>query len=250
MSNLDNWDGAYKSDDYYRQIISNTRDAAVTESRFLTRTYVNLTGAVLLFAALEALIFTFFGAEPILRAVAQSGRGLGIVMLALCFLGPMGVNAIISNAKTRFGYYVALVAYVVLYTVLFIPILSIASSFCGTAIIWQAVGLTAALFVALSAAVIMTRANFTFLRAGLAFGGIAALILIVASLLFGFELGAWFSIAMILLACGYILFETSVILHANDLDENSDVVAALTLFGSVMTLFFYILRLLLAFNRR
>ena len=250
MSDMFNNNETY-NDEYFRSLISSSQtNTAERESRFLVRAYANLTGAVLLFAVLEALIFAFVGSEPILRLLAASPRGVGFGMLGLCILGPMGVNAIIAKSKSRVGHYVALATYVVLYTLIFLPILTIAANFCGTAIIGQAIGLTIALFIALTSAVFMTRADFSFLRSGLVFVGIAAFILIVASLIFGFELGAWFSAVMILFACGYILYDTSNMLQASDVDESCDVLAALNLFGSVMTLFFYILRLLMAFNRR
>ncbi|MBQ2788578.1 MAG: hypothetical protein IJE97_03005, partial [Thermoguttaceae bacterium] len=38
-------------------------DDVGARSRFLTRTYLNLTGAVAAFAAIETLLFAFFGAE-------------------------------------------------------------------------------------------------------------------------------------------------------------------------------------------
>jgi FtsH-binding integral membrane protein len=71
--------------------------------------------------------------------------------------------------------------------------------------------------------------------------------LILASLIFGFSLGIVFTGAMIALACGYILYDTSnVMLHC---DETMDVVASIELFASLMTLFYYILHLLLSLNR-
>jgi FtsH-binding integral membrane protein len=102
-------------------------------------------------------------------------------------------------------------------------------------------------FVALTAAVFVTRKDFSFLRSFLVFASFAALGLILASLIFGFTLGIVFTGAMIALACGYILYDTSnVMLHC---DETMDVVASIELFASLMTLFYYILHLLLSLNR-
>ena len=67
--------------------------------------------------------------------------------------------------------------------------------------------------------------------------------LIVASILFGFTLGMFFSYAMIAFACGYILYDTSnVMLHYR---TSQHVAAALALFASVMLLFWYVLRVLI-----
>ncbi len=217
-------------------------------SRFLTKTYLNLTGAVAAFAAIETLLFAFFQAE-IVNLFTASGKLTGIVILALCLGGPFVANAILNASKTKFGHYVALAFYVAMYVLIFMPILAVALHFTdgGLGLIGQAAGLTISLFVALTAAVFVTRKDFSFLRAFLLFASFAALGLILASMLFGFALGAVFAGAMIALACGYILYDTSkVMLHC---DETMDVVASIELFASLMTLFYYVLQLLLSLNR-
>ena len=76
------------------------------------------------------------------------------------------------------------------------------------------------------------------------FGGFAALGLIVVAILFGFALGPIFTYAMIALACGYILYDTSnVMLHYR---IGQHVAAALALFAAVALLFWYILQLFLS----
>ena len=89
----------------------------------------------------------------------------------------------------------------------------------------------------------ITKKDFSFLRTALAIGGAAAMGLIVLSLVFGFNLGIVFSIAMVLLAAGQILYETSQIMAHDDPDRY--VGAALGLFASVALLFWYIIRILL-----
>jgi FtsH-binding integral membrane protein len=71
--------------------------------------------------------------------------------------------------------------------------------------------------------------------------------LIVCSILFSFNLGIIFSGAMVILACGYILFYTSNIMHHYGTEQY--VAAALALFASVALLFYYILRVVMAFGR-
>ena len=44
-------------------------------------------------------------------------------------------------------------------------------------------------------------------------GGVSALVLIVAAVLFGLSLGIWFSVAMIALAGASILYQTQTILR-------------------------------------
>ena len=64
---------------------------------------------------------------------------------------------------------------------------------------------------------------------------------IVVGILFQFALGPIFTYAMIALACGYILYDTSNVLHHYRIGQH--VVAALALFASVALLFWYILQL-------
>ena len=66
--------------------------------------------------------------------------------------------------------------------------------------------------------------------------------LIVAGILFGFDLGLWFSVGMVILASGSILYQTSNLIHKYQ--EHQHVAAALGLFASLMLLFWYILSIL------
>jgi FtsH-binding integral membrane protein len=78
--------------------------------------------------------------------------------------------------------------------------------------------------------------------------GFAALGLVLCGWLFGFSLGLWFTGAMILFACGYILYDTSNVLHHYRIGQH--VAASLALFASVALLFWYVLRLLMALSNR
>jgi FtsH-binding integral membrane protein len=73
--------------------------------------------------------------------------------------------------------------------------------------------------------------------------GFVAVGAIVVSIFFDWSLGIFFTVAMIALMGGYILYYTSVILHHYDTDMH--VAAALALFAAIATLFWWILRLLL-----
>ena len=72
--------------------------------------------------------------------------------------------------------------------------------------------------------------------------------LIVISIFTGFNLGLWFSGFMVAFAAGAILYTTSNILHHYGTEDH--VAAALALFASVAMLFWYVLRILLAFANR
>ena len=66
-------------------------------------------------------------------------------------------------------------------------------------------------------------------------------LLIVGAILFGAQLGTWFSVAMIALMGASILYNTQQILHRYPADAH--VGAAVNLFGSLMTMFWYVLSL-------
>lgn len=75
-----------------------------------------------------------------------------------------------------------------------------------------------------------------------------ALGVIVASYFLGFGLGLLFSFALVALASGYILYDTSrVMLHYR---TDQHVGAALELFASVALLFYYILQIVMNFSSR
>src|SRR5436853_341475 len=115
-------------------------------------------------------------------------------------------------------------------------------------ILGEAVVITMAIFIGLTATVFLTKKDFSFMRGALAIGTFAALGVILASMIFGFQLGAIFCGAMILLMAGYILFQTSIIMK--EFPPTHHVAAALLLFGTVATLFWYVLQFLMEMNRK
>ena len=102
--------------------------------------------------------------------------------------------------------------------------------------------ITMAIFVGLTATVFITKKDFSFLRGILMVLTFAALGVMIASWIFGFQLGAIWCALVIALMAGYILYETSSIMR--DFPPTFHVAAALMLFSTVATLFIYVLRLL------
>ena len=74
--------------------------------------------------------------------------------------------------------------------------------------------------------------------------GVLALVAIAAAVIFGFELGTWFSVGMIGVAGAAILYDTSNVIHRYP--EDRYVAAALQLFASVALMFWYVLRLFMS----
>ncbi len=129
--------------------------------------------------------------------------------------------------------------------VIFVPLLFVAMALTGdTSIIASAGWVTMLGFSLLTAIVVTTKKDFSFLGSMLKWGFALALVAIVAGVLFGFQLGTWFSVGMIALAGGAILYDTSKIMTTYP--EDRHVSAALELFASVALLFWYVLQLFLS----
>jgi len=211
-----------------------------TRARFITRTYSHLLGAVAMFTALEVLFFKTGAAETIARTM------LGLPWL-LVLGGFMLVSWIATSAAHRAvtlpAQYAALSAYVVVQALIFVPLLFIANQ-AAPGVIASAAGVTALGFAGLTAVACLSRKDFSFLGALLRWSAIAAIVAIVAGVLFGFQLGTWFSVGMIVFAGAAILFDTSNVLRSYP--EDRHVAASLQLFASVMLLFWYVIRLFLS----
>jgi FtsH-binding integral membrane protein len=132
---------------------------------------------------------------------------------------------------------------VVAEAIIFLPIMAI-STLLDPSIPMNAGIITGIVFGGLTALVFLTGTDFSGLGKFLWIGGLAAMGVIVASMVLGFGLGTWFSGAMILLASGYILYDTSNIMRHYRTDQH--VAAALALFASVALLLWYVMQLLIS----
>jgi FtsH-binding integral membrane protein len=225
-------------------------NAAVEDrAAFLVRTYLHLVGAIFAFVFLE----TFFFMTPIARIFAElvlmgplGGMGWLLVLggfMAVSYLAQWWAR---SGASPMMQY-AGLGLYVLAESVIFIPLLFIAATYDPAAI--PTAGLvTLVLFGGLTGIVFMTRKDFSFMKGILGVLALGALATIVCAVLFGFSLGVWFSGAMVVLMGGYILYYTSNVLLHYRTDQH--VAAALVLFSSIATLFWYVLRIFLQMNRR
>jgi len=108
--------------------------------------------------------------------------------------------------------------------------------------------LTAVSFSILTAIVFLSGADFSFLRTALIWGAFVAMGVIVCSAIFAFNLGIIFIGAMLLLAGGYILYDTSTILTHYRIGQH--VAASLALFASVALMFWYMVQLVMSVSRR
>lgn len=207
---------------------------------FIVRTYQHLLGAIVAFTAIEVFLFKSGYAQSIAEAFLSTSW----LLVLGGFLVVSWIASHVAHSSRSLGaQYAALAGFVVAEALIFVPLLYIAAK-AAPGVIQSAATVTLLGFTGLSAVVFFTRKDFSFLGGILRWGFILALVLIVAGVLFGFELGTYFSVAMIALAGGAILYDTSNVLH--HFPQDRYVGAALQLFASVALMFWYVLRLFLS----
>ena len=214
---------------------------------FIRNTYLHLAVAVMGFVFIEFLLFQLPITGYYLDFVFSTSINWLIILGLFMVVGNLANRWALSGASVGMQY-LGLAVYVVAEAFLFLPLLYIAAFYSTPDVIPTAALLTFTVFTGLSGYVLISRADFSFLRMGLTIAGFMALGLIVASIIFGFDLGLIFSVVMVGLAGGYVLYTTSNILHHYRTDQY--VAASLALFASMALMFWYILRILMRLNRR
>jgi hypothetical protein len=224
----------------YNTLVANASE--LDRAAFYRRTYAHVALAVLSFIVVEALLLEFIPENVIIGMMSSRYLWLGII--GLFWLGGTLSEKLVASAD-RNTQYLGLGAYVILEAIIFLPMIYIALIYSGGAAVIQQAGLiTLSMFTGLTAVVFLTNKDFSFLRTALVIGGFISIGLIVAGALFGFDLGLWFSVGMVVLASVSILYQTSQIKNQYETDQH--VAAALQIFSSVMLLFWYVLRILMS----
>jgi FtsH-binding integral membrane protein len=215
---------------------------AEARGAFLIRVYQHLGVAMAAFLAFEVLLFSTGLAEGIYDAVADSGGVWLLVLGAFMLVNWLATTAAhdLTNPGRQYG---GLFLIAGAEALIFAPFLHYLFNVegGGSATVASAAVVTILGFAGLTVVGLVTRTDLSFLRPLLLWGGVVALVLILAAVLFGLELGVWFSVAMIAFAGAAILYQTQTILRGYP--EEAHVGAAVQLFASVMLLFWYVLRL-------
>ena len=227
---------------------------------FVRKTYTHLTAAIYALVALEWFYFQSGIAESMTQTLLNTPYGM--IMMFGGFLLVSWIAEMWANSDSSKGMqYLGLSVYVIAESLFLAPILYFAQlraidlpnpfgaevgASMTVPVVPAAAVTTLLLFSVLTAIAWFSKADFSFMSAGLTIAGIAAFALIIASAIFGLHLGVWFSVAMIVFACAYILYDTSNVIHKYPADKY--VAASLALFASVALLFWYVLRLFMAFS--
>ena len=208
-------------------------------SNFIWKCYAHVVGAILAFAAVSVYLFT----SGISAAILEPMINNWFLVLGAFIIAGIGATHVAHRIESKNMQYAAFGAFVVLEALIFAPMLYVAYMM-EPGIIDSAAGVTILGSIGLIAVAMVTRKDFSFLRGMLVWVGILALVAIVGSILFGFHMGTWFSVAMIGFAGAAVLYDTSNIMHHYPADKH--VAAAMALFASIAMMFWYILRLFIS----
>jgi len=239
---------------------------------FLRRTYSLLGGALILWAVLTGAVMKFAtDFSWSFSKWALQGRWTWLAVIALFMVVGWIATKLAQSETSRGMQFFGLGLEVFAWSMLLQPVIWILMIYFGGdkaaqlaaiqttghplvdmsgdagTILFQAIGITLAIFIGLTAVVFVTKKDFSFLRGILSICTFAVLGVIVVSMLFGFSLGAIFCGAVILLMAGYILFQTSLVMK--EFPPTAYVAAALMLFSTVATLFWYVLQFLMSMRR-
>ncbi len=230
------------------------RYSATAALPYLRRVYLLFSGGVAV--AIAGALVALYAGEPTLLQTRDAVLAIPPmvafamqhwILMLLVYLGAFFVAS--SMRRARGLNVVALFAYTFVTGLFLAPTLFMAQAMAShgatldASPVRDAFLLTGGAFAGLSGYVLLSRKDFSFLRAGLSMG---IWVILGAMLLSMFFHAAVFQLAIasvgVLLFCGYILYDTSRILH--DRDDNDAVGAALRLFLDVVNLFVFLLRIL------
>ena len=208
---------------------------------FIIKVYQHLMGAIIAFVAIEALLITTGIAEAIYDFVSSGAAWLLILgaFMVISWMATSAAHDILNPQRQYLGLFGMAAGEALIFAPLLHYFFEIAND--GATTVGAAAVITALGFGGLSVVAFTTRKDLSFMRPMLIWGGVAALVLILAAVLFGLSLGIWFSVGMIALAGGSILYQTQTIMRRYPAEAY--VGAAVQLFASVMMLFWYVLRL-------
>jgi len=215
--------------------------SASDRSNFIWKCYAHVVGAIVVFAAIEVYLFQ----SGIAAAIAAPMMNNWLMVLGGFMLTSWGATHVAHRIESKNMQYAAFAFFVFMQALIFAPMLYVAYMM-EPGMIDSAAGVTILGCVGLVATAMITGKDFSFLRSMLVWIGMLALVAIVGSVLFGFELGTWFSVAMIGFAGAAVLYDTSNIMHHYPQDKY--VAASMALFASIALMFWYILRLFMSRN--
>ncbi|MDR0391373.1 MAG: Bax inhibitor-1 family protein, partial [Planctomycetaceae bacterium] len=238
QNNLNKY-GTFDNHNYNKDNFAAEFAEADARMSFITKTYLYVLGAIFALIGIEFVLLNTVPVDGLVRLMM--GTSLSWIVVLVLFMGVSTLaNVWANNATSSLVQHLGLGLYIVAEAVILLPLLYIAQHVSGNTNLIASAGIaTGALFGMMTIAVFLTRADFSFLRTALFFGTFVLLGAIIFCPIFGLSLGPILMYFGIALACGYILYSTSNVLHHYHTEQH--VAAALALFASVALLFWYVL---------
>lgn len=209
--------------------------AALSSNKVIRNTYLLLSMTL----AVSALC-------AVTTMLLQLSQGVGFLLL----LGGVVMSFVVrATAKSVKGL-IAVFVFAALMGAAIGPVISayLIAYVNGSAIVAQALGGTAFIFLSLSAYALTSGKNFSYLGGFLMTGLIVAIVAIIANLFLQIPaLSLTISAAVIMLMSGLILFDTSRIINGG---ETNYIMATVSLYLSIFNIFIHLLNLLGALTGR
>jgi FtsH-binding integral membrane protein len=206
------------------------------------RVYQHLLVAVGAFILFEALLINLGVAEAMWNFISDQSYAWLLILGGFMVVNWLAVNAahdVLDPPRQYLGLFGMAAAEAVIFAPFLHYFFDVQPD--GTTSVMAAALITVVGFAGLTGVALVTRRDLSFLRPLVLWGFVCSLVLILAAILFGLELGIWFSVVMIALAGASILYQTQTIMRRYP--EEAYVGASVQLFASVMLLFWYVLRL-------
>lgn len=195
---------------------------------------------------LLALTFLFSAATAAFAMVTHAAP-VGFLITLLGYFGLLYLTVFLRNSPWGLASIFAFTGFLG-YTLGPILTMYLSTYSNGSQLIMTALGGTGVIFLALSAYVMTTQRDFSYMGGFLMAAGLTAFLLGIGAIVFNVP-GLYLAISAvwILVSSGYILFETSQIIHGG---EQNYIMATINLYVSLFNLFVNLLQLLGAFSGR
>jgi modulator of FtsH protease len=215
--------------------IGRSQESALSVNKVIRNTYMLLS-----------LTLMFSAAMAVLSMAMQVGQGTGFMLLIGGFIMSFVVRATANSSKGLIAVFVfaglmgaalgpTINVYLVAYTN-------------GSAIVAQALGGTALIFLSLSGYALTSGKSFNFLGGFLFTGMMVVLVAMIANIFLQIPaLSLALSAGVIMLMSGFILFDTSRIINGG---ERNYIMATISLYLSIFNIFIHLLHLLGALTGR
>lgn len=213
--------------------VSRSEASILSTNKMLRNTYMLLSMTLLFSAATAGLSMALNLPHP------------GMILTLVGYIGLLFLTNKFSNSSLGLLFVFALTGFMGLTLG---PILNmyIANLSNGTELIMTALGGTGVIFIGLSGYALTTRKDFSFMGGFLFVGMIVTFLALIGAAIFqipGLHLAL--SAVIVILMSGFILYDTSRIIHGG---ETNYIVATVSLYISIYNLFLSLLRLLAAFS--